>query len=52
MEVRATQPSELEAARQLLVAAGWDRGVSNAAEFRELVSRSQLTLVAIEGVEV
>jgi ribosomal protein S18 acetylase RimI-like enzyme len=52
MEVRAIQPSELDAARQLLVAAGWDRGVGSAAEFRELVARSQLALVAIEGVEV
>jgi ribosomal protein S18 acetylase RimI-like enzyme len=52
MQVRAIRPSELEAARQLLVAAGWDRRVSDAAEFRELVSRSQVALVALEGTEV
>jgi len=52
MEVRAIHPSELENARQLLVAAGWDRRVSNAEEFRELVSRSQLALVAVDGAEV
>jgi len=52
MEVRAIQSSELEAVRQLLIAAGWDRRVSDAAEFQELVSRSQLALVAVEGVEV
>ncbi len=52
MEVRAIQPSELEPIRQLLAAAGWDRRVSTAAEFQELVSRSQLALVAVEGTEV
>ena len=52
MQVRTIQPSELEPARQLLVAAGWDRGVSDATEFRELVARSQLALVAVEGGEV
>lgn len=52
MEIRPIQPSELEAARRLLVAAGWDRGVSDAGEFRRLLTRSQLTLVAVEGGEV
>ncbi len=52
MEIRAIRPSELEAARRLLVASGWDRGVSDAEEFRKLLSRSQLTLVAVEGGEV
>jgi len=52
IQVRAVQSSELEAARQLLLAAGWDRRVSTAAEFEELVSRSQLALVAVEGTEV
>ncbi len=52
MEIRDIQPSEMEAARHLLVAAGWDRRVSNAEEFRELVSRSQRALVAVEGGEV
>lgn len=52
MEIRAPKPPELEAARHLLVAAGWDRGVSDAGEFRRLLSRSQLTLVAVEGGEV
>jgi ribosomal protein S18 acetylase RimI-like enzyme len=52
MEIRAIQPSEVEAARRLLVASGWERGVSDAEEFRNLLSRSQLTLVAVEGGEV
>ena len=52
MEIRAIQPSEVEAARRLLVASGWERGVSNAEDFRKLLSRSQLALVAVEGGEV
>lgn len=52
MEIRAIQPAEMEAARALLVAAGWDRRVSNAEDFRELLSRSQRALVAVEDGEV
>ena len=52
MEIRTIQPSELEAARRLLVASGWNRGVSDAEDFRKLLSRSQVTLVAVEGGEV
>ena len=49
MEIRAIQPSELESARHLLIANGWDRGVASAGQFSELVSRSQLALVAVEN---
>lgn len=52
LEIRGIEPSELEAARHLLVAAGWERGVANAEEFQTLLSRSQVTLVAVEGGEV
>jgi ribosomal protein S18 acetylase RimI-like enzyme len=52
MEIRAIQPSEVEGARRLLVASGWERGVSDAEDFRKLLSRSQVTLVAVEGGEV
>jgi ribosomal protein S18 acetylase RimI-like enzyme len=52
MEIREIRPSETEAARLLLRAAGWDRRVANAEEFRELVSRSQHALVALERGEV
>jgi ribosomal protein S18 acetylase RimI-like enzyme len=52
MEIRAIRPAEMESARALLVASGWDRAVSSAAEFRELLSRSQVALVAVEGGEV
>src|SRR5213592_316254 len=52
MEIRSIQPSEVEAARRLLVANGWERGVSDAQDFGKLLSRSQLVLVAVEGGEV
>src|SRR5437879_13781812 len=52
MEIRAIQPREVEAARRLLVASGWERGVSDAEDFRKLLSRSQVTLVAVDGGEV
>lgn len=34
------------------MASGWDRRVSNAEEFRELVSCSQVALVAVQGTDV
>jgi ribosomal protein S18 acetylase RimI-like enzyme len=52
VEIRTIQPAELERARSLLVASGWDRRVSDAEEFRKLVSRSQRALVAVENGEV
>jgi ribosomal protein S18 acetylase RimI-like enzyme len=52
MEVRSIQAAEVEAARQLLLAAGWDRGVANAGEFSQLLERSQIKLVAVAGGEV
>ena len=52
MEIRPIQPSEVEAARRLLVANGWERRVSDAEDFRMLLSRSQLALVAVERGEV
>jgi ribosomal protein S18 acetylase RimI-like enzyme len=51
-EVRTVQPHELEAARALLAGSGWDLRVGNAEEFAELVSRSQIALVAVEGLQV
>jgi ribosomal protein S18 acetylase RimI-like enzyme len=52
MNIRAIAPSEFEEARQLLLAAGWDRGVSSAEEFALLLSRSHLALVAVEDSHV
>src|SRR4030095_11010700 len=52
MHIRAIQPSEVEAARGLLLAAGWDRCVSNHEQFQALLSRSQVALVSVEDGEV
>ena len=52
MEIRDVRPSEIEAARRLLEASGWTHRVSDPEEFRELVSRSQRALVAVEDGEV
>lgn len=52
MEVRSILPAEMESARSLLVTNGWDRRVSDAEEFRELLSRSQRALVAVEDGKV
>jgi ribosomal protein S18 acetylase RimI-like enzyme len=49
MDVRAIQPGEIEQARVLLAENGWARRVADAAAFAELVARSQIALVAIEG---
>ena len=52
MEIRAILPLETEAARRLLQAAGWAGRASDAARFRELLSRSQRALVAVADGEV
>lgn len=51
-QIRPILPAETDAARQLLRAAGWDRRVSSADEFRELLARSGCALVAVEAGEV
>jgi len=52
MQIRDVLESEVEPARQLLAASGWSHRVSDSASFRELLSRSQVTLVAVEDGEV
>jgi GNAT superfamily N-acetyltransferase len=52
MDIHEIRPTEVEAARRLLEANGWAARVSNGNEFRELLSRSQHALVAIENGEV
>ena len=52
MQIRAIQPSEIEAARRLLAANGWAKRVADAEQFRVLVSRSQRVLVAVDNGEV
>lgn len=50
--IRTIAPEEFEAARALLRAGGWDRRVGSPAEFAELLARSPIALVAVEGGEV
>ena len=52
MEIRAIQPSEIEATRLLLHANGWTGRETDPQWFAQLVSRSQLALVAVERGEV
>ena len=52
MEIREIHPSEIESARLLLEASGWSHRVSNPEEFRELVSRSQRAVVAVQDGEI
>ena len=52
MEIRDVRPQEIEAARRLLEASGWTHRVSDPETFRQLVSRSQWALVAVENGEV
>jgi len=52
MEIREIQPPEIEAARLLLAASGWNHRVSDPEQFRELLMRSQRALVAVENGEV
>ncbi|MBS0319743.1 MAG: GNAT family N-acetyltransferase [Proteobacteria bacterium] len=48
MEIRAIQPLEIEPARLLLMANGWEHRVADAAQFRALLARSQVALVAVD----
>jgi organic hydroperoxide reductase OsmC/OhrA/ribosomal protein S18 acetylase RimI-like enzyme len=52
VHVRNVLSSEIETVRQLLVASGWKHRVANPEQFRELVSRSQVALVALENGEI
>jgi len=52
MEIREIQSSEIESARRLLEASGWSHRVADPDDFRQLLSRSQRALVAIEDGEV
>jgi len=52
LNIHPIQPAEVEAARLLLKANGWDRRVASTSEFSELLTRSQIVLVAVEGDEV
>ena len=52
MQIRAIHPAEVEAARVLLQASNWGKRAAYPKIFAELVSRSQIALVAVEGEEV
>lgn len=52
MNIRPIRPDELESARALLAAGGWEKRAADLTSFRELVARSQVALVATEGDEV
>ena len=49
---RAEADHETEAVRRLLLANGWERRVDDAGDFRALLARSQLALVAVTEGEV
>jgi ribosomal protein S18 acetylase RimI-like enzyme len=52
VNVRSITPTEYEDARALLQANNWGARVSDPAVFAELVARSQIALVAMEGSQV
>jgi len=52
MQIRAIQPTEFEAVRLLLQANDWGKRVADAKTFSELVARSQMAIVAVEGAQV
>lgn len=52
MEVRTIRPEEIEAARRLLADNGWGQRVEDPAVFAQLLARSQLALVAVDGGQV
>jgi len=53
MQIRTIQASELEAAQRLLIENGFDgERLEDLGRFRELISRAQRVLVAVEAGEV
>jgi ribosomal protein S18 acetylase RimI-like enzyme len=48
VDIRPIRPTEIEAARELLVANHWGQRVADAGVFAELVRRSPIALVAVD----
>ena len=52
MEIRPIRPDEIETARHLLAANHWGKRVADGGVFAELIARSQIALVAVDGGQV
>jgi ribosomal protein S18 acetylase RimI-like enzyme len=52
MHIRIIRPEELDAVRALLIENNWGSRVADPEVFAELVARSQIALVAVEGEEI
>ncbi|MCE9607501.1 MAG: GNAT family N-acetyltransferase [Planctomycetia bacterium] len=52
MEIRDLRDDEIEAARQLLCAHGWEHRVGTSEEFARLIARSQRSAVAIVDAQL
>jgi ribosomal protein S18 acetylase RimI-like enzyme len=52
MQIRAIRSNEVQTAKDLLAASGWEHRADDLRRFDELIANSQLALVAVESEEV